>query len=67
MHHLKSSMASTSYKPTPPPSSPKSSTATVSAENTCANPQKLPIAEKSAPLEKNETLGKNEDPMYPFQ
>jgi hypothetical protein len=67
MHHLKSSMASTSYKPTPPPSSPKSSTATVSAENTCrANPQK-PIAERLAPLEKDEILDKREDPMYPLQ
>lgn len=67
MHQLKSSMASTSYKPTPPPSSPKSSTATVSAENTCrANPQK-PIPEKSAPVEKDEALSKIEDCMYPFQ
>ncbi|KAG0600897.1 hypothetical protein M758_11G069200 [Ceratodon purpureus] len=66
MHHSKSSMASASYKPTPPPSSPKSSTATVSAENTCrANPQK-PIVERPAPPEKDETRGKTEDPVYPF-
>jgi len=61
--------SSTSYKPIPPPlpSSPKSSTDTTSAENTCqANFQKT-IPDKPALLEKDETedetLG-NDASMY---